>query len=110
MSRTVIAFIVLSLLGLIIIQVGMLRIGLIKESESYNSEVSAVMLDVSTKLFEDTKLSEQIATLSKETDIDKRTIFNTDSLPFSTRKKIDLLFKKQLEAREISVGLSLIHI
>jgi len=104
MSRTVIAFIVLSLLGLIIIQVGMLRIGLIKESESYNSEVSAVMLDVSTKLFEDTKLSEQIATLSKETDIDKRTIFNTDSLPFSTRKKIDLLFKKQLEAREISVG------
>ena len=77
MSRTVIAFIVLSLLGLIVIQVGMLRIGLIKESESYKSEVSAVMLDVSTKLFEDTKLSEQIATLSKEADVDKRTIFNT---------------------------------
>jgi len=104
MSRTVIAFIVLSLLGLIVIQVGMLRIGLIKENESYNSEVSAVMLDVSTKLFENTKLSEQIAKLSKEADVDKRTIFNTDSLPFNTRKEIDLLFRKQLEAREISVG------
>lgn len=103
MSKTVITFIVLSLLGLIVIQVGMLRIGLIKESESYNSEVSAVMLDVSTKLFENTKLSEQIAKLSQETDIDKRTIFNTDSLPFNTRKEIDLLFRKQLEARGISV-------
>lgn len=103
MSRTVIACIVLSLLGLMVIQVGMLRIGLIKENESYNSEVSAVMLDVSTQLFEDTKLSEQIAVVSKEADVDKRTIFNTDSLPFSTRKEIDLLFRKQLETREISV-------
>ena len=103
MSKAIITFIVLSLLGLIIIQAYMLRIGHTTESEKYDAEVSAIMYNISTDLFENTQLSRNIAKLSQEADFDKRTIFNNDSLPFHTVKEIDTLFKEQLAARGISV-------
>ena len=103
MSKAIITFIVLSLLGLMVIQVGMLRIGHVTESEKYDSEVRDIMRNVSTDLYENTDLSKKIATLSQNVDIDKRTIYNNDSLPFYTIKEIDTLFKKQLTAREISI-------
>ncbi len=104
MNRTVIAFIVLSLLGLIIIQVGLLRIGLIMEKEAYDTEVKAIMHTVRTKLYSDSALSQKIANLSK--DFDKRTIFNNDSLPHQTLKEIDTLLKEQLTARGIAIDFS----
>ena len=103
MSRAIITFIVLSLLGLIIIQANMLRIGHTTEAEKYDAEVSAIMYNISTDLFENTQLSRKIAQLSQESDIDKRTIYSNDSLPFYTVKEIDTLFKEQLAARGISV-------
>ena len=103
MSRAIITFIVLSLLGLIIIQANMLRIGHTTESEKYDAEVSAIMYNISTDLFENTQLSRKIAELSQESDIDKRTIYSNDSLPFYTVKEIDTLFKEQLAARGISI-------
>jgi two-component system phosphate regulon sensor histidine kinase PhoR len=101
MNRTVITFIVLSLLGLIIIQIGLLRIGQITEMERYDTEVSAVMHNVRADLYKNDALSKKIANLSK--DIDKRTIFNNDSLPFRTLKEIDTLLKEQLSMRGIGV-------
>ena len=104
MSRTIIAFIVFSLLGLIVIQVGLLRIGQMTEMEKYDTEVKAVMHNVRTDLYRNTPLSERIANLSK--DIDQRSIFNSDSLPYQTLKEIDTLLKEQLAARGISVDYS----
>lgn len=103
MSKAIITFIVLSLLGLMVIQFGVLQIGFTKESEQYDSEVSAIMHTVSADLFENTELSRKIAKFSQEADIDKRTIYTNDSLPFYIIKEIDTLFKKQLAARGISV-------
>lgn len=103
MSKTVIGCIVFSLLGLIFIQVGLLRIGQMTEMERYDSEVRAAMHNVRTDLYENTVLSKKIATISREKDVDKRTIFNNDSLPFHTIKEIDTLIKTQLSARGISV-------
>lgn len=103
MSKTVIGFIVFSLLGLIVIQVWLLRIGQMTEIERYDSEVRAVMYNVRTDLYENTKLSEKIAAISREQDIDQRTIFNNDSLPANTLKEIDTLLREQLAARGISV-------
>ncbi len=103
MSKAIITFIILSLLGLIIIQASMLRIGHITESEKYDSEVRAIMYNISTALFENTKLSRNIAKLSQEADIDRTTIYTNDSLPFHTVKELDTLFKEQLSARGISI-------
>lgn len=104
MNRTVITFIVLSLLGLVVIQVGLLRVGQMTEMKKYDTEVQAIMHNVRTDLYKNTALSEKIATLNK--DIDQRTIFNNDSLPFQTLKEIDTLLKTQLAARGISVDYS----
>ncbi|MEM6318224.1 MAG: HAMP domain-containing sensor histidine kinase [Bacteroidota bacterium] len=100
MSRTVVIFIVLSLLGLIVIQAGMLHIGQSKEKEEYVSEVNAVMLNVSTYLFEDTALSQLIADLSiaKEKNLPQE-----DTLAQKAIEQIDTIFKKQLAARGIAV-------
>ena len=103
MSKTVIGFIVFSLLGLIVVQVYILRIGQMTEMERYDSEVSDIMLNVRTDIFNDTELSRKIAKLSQGIDIDKRTIYTNDSLPFYTIKEIDTLFRKQLVARSISI-------
>ena len=103
MNRTVITFIVLSLFGLIVIQTGMLRIGLLKEMESYDIEARTIVQNVSTDLFHSTELSQQIVTLAKEKNIDERTIFNSDSLPFITRNAIDTLIKYQLSVRGITI-------
>jgi len=103
MSKVIITFIVTSLIGLMVIQAIMLDIGHTTEAEKYDAEVSAIMYNISTDLFENTQLSRNIAQLSQESDIDKRTIYNNDSLPFYTVKEIDTLFKEQLAARGISV-------
>ena len=104
MNRTLIAFIVLSLLGLIIIQAGFLRIGLMKEKEVYDTEIKAIMHNVRTNLYSNSALSQKIAHLNK--DFDQRAIFNKDSLPYQTLKEIDTLLKEQLSARGIAVDFS----
>ncbi|MEM1123649.1 MAG: hypothetical protein AAGJ18_24640, partial [Bacteroidota bacterium] len=103
MSKTIIGCIVFSLLGLIVIQIGMLRIGFKKEMIGYDSEARDIMRNVSIGLFNNTELNQDIATLSREVDVEKRTIFTSDSLPFATQQRIDFLFKKQLAARDIAV-------
>lgn len=102
MSRTVITFIVVALLGLIVIQVGMLRIGWQTESKQYHTEINTVLLNFRTDLLKNYALSKAIANLSKQ-DIDQRTIFTNDSLPFLVQKEIDTLLKTQLKARGIDI-------
>lgn len=104
MSKTLITFIVLSLLGLIAIQVGFLRIGLSMEKEKYDKEVKSILHEIKSHLYEDTELSSKIGLLASDS-ARQYTLYH-DSLPEYTIKELDTLLKEQLAARGINVNFS----
>ncbi len=104
MNRTIITFIVVSLLGLITIQVGLLNIGLRMEKEKYTKEIDAVLYSIKSHLYTDTELSQQIAKL--QIDLDEKGMLTADSLPEQTLRAIDTLLKEQLAKRGISADFS----
>jgi len=104
MNRTIITFIVLSLLGLITIQAGLLNIGLKMEKEKYTKEIDAVLYSIKSHLYTNTELSQRIAQLS--TDLEEKGMLSQDSLPEETLRTIDTLLKEQLAKRGISVDFS----
>jgi len=104
MSRTIITFIVVSLLGLIVVQAGLLNIGLQMEKENYDTEIQAVLHSIKTHLYEDTELSQQIAQLS--IDWKEKGLLTADSLPDQTRRALDTLLKEQLAKRGIVADFS----
>jgi len=104
MSRTIITFIIVSLLGLIVIQAGLLNIGLRMEKENYNKEIQAVLYSIKTQLYSDTELSQQIAQL--KVDIKEKGMLTADSLPEQTVRALDTLLKEQLAKRGIITDFS----
>jgi len=104
MNRTIITFIVVSLLGLITIQVGLLNIGLRMEKEKYNKEIDAVLYSIKSHLHTNKELSQQIARL--QVDLDEKRMLTADSLPEQTLRTIDTLLKEQLAKRGISADFS----
>ena len=100
MSRTIITFIVVSLLGLIVIQAGLLNIGLQMEKENYDTEVKAVLYSIKSHLITDRELSQQIAQL--HIDWKEKGVLTADSLPEQTVRALDTLLKEQLAKRRIT--------
>ncbi len=104
MSRTIITFIIVSLLGLIVIQAGLLNIGLQMEKENYDTEVKAVLYSIRSHLITDRELSQQIAQL--HIDWKEKGVLTADSLPEQTVRALDTLLKEQLAKRGISADFS----
>ena len=106
MNRTIITFIVVSLLGLITIQVGLLNIGLSMEKEKYHKEIDAVLYSIKSHLYTDTDLSQRIAQL--HIDMETKGMLTADSLPEQTLRAIDTLIKEQLAKRGIMADFSFV--
>ena len=106
MNRTIITFIVVSLLGLITIQVGLLNIGLSMEKEKYHKEIDAVLYSIKSHLYTDTDLSQRIAQL--HIDMETEDMLTADSLPEQTLRAIDTLIKEQLAKRGITADFSFV--
>lgn len=104
MSRTIITFIIVSLLGLIIIQAGLLNIGLRMEKETYHKEIQEVLYSIKSHLITDTELSQQIAQL--KVDLKEKGMLTADSLPEQTVRALDTLLKEQLAKRGIITDFS----